>query len=133
MLVQHCKGNERDYVWKEDGKLKHIIKLYTRKFLVSYNAQEIWSQRRIWRTEGKVASKASSSVGPQGHRRNIPKMQECGGGCVCVCVHVFLNPESSVNDKNRSGKVKLCLLLASANVFHAFPLEAFFAQTEMSI
>lgn len=120
--TQHCGRKQRGYVWKE-GKVKQITKLYAGKFLLSYNAQEICYQRHIQRAERRVASRGSSSVGPQGHRKTIPKMQECRG---CI----FLNPESSANDNNRLGKVKLCPPLASANVF---PQEAFFAQTEMSI
>lgn len=83
VYIQQSHGStakeSRDYVWEEEGELKQIMVLYTGKFLASYNAQEICSQRHKWRAEGKVASTASSSVGPQGYRKNIPKMQECRG------------------------------------------------------
>lgn len=96
------------------------------KFIVFYNAYGNCSQRHIWRAEERWPAKHPALCLHGVTEWTSPKCKNAGG-------YIFLNHESSVNDKNRSGKVKLCPLLASANVFHASPQEAFFAQTEMSI
>lgn len=92
--TQHCRRKQRGYVWKDEGKLNQITTLYTGKFLVSYNAQESCYQRHIQTAEGRVASRALSSVGPQVTERPSPKRKNAGG-------YIFLNPESSANEKNR--------------------------------
>lgn len=60
--------------------------------------------------------------------RTFPKCKNvtrAGGRAACI----FVNPETSVNHKNTSGKIKLCPPLASANVSHASPQESFLAKT----
>lgn len=72
LMVTFCTDGRRRKV-KTDHEALHwrVSSVLCAQEICSYNS---------WRTEGRVASRTSNSMGPQGHREIIPKMQKCNGG-----------------------------------------------------
>lgn len=80
----------------------------------------------LMENRGKGGQQSIQFYGSTGSQREHPQNAKMQGGAV---VYIFLHPETSVNYKNRSGKVKLCPPLASGNVFHVSLQESVSAQT----